>query len=187
MRVRLHHLFIGAAAVAATLGALAGPAHAAPARSTAAPAAPAAQGGLEAVPVAVGPYAVIQYTLKLRTGNVCLSSNSSNYVVVNTCSSSSTYQRWQIGTVNGWSVWINVGKPGKALTTSGSSSGASMSLQTAVGERSQGFVWLNSDSLVYWQGNGALVLSANSNTNGSRVYLKTDTGIGNQRWSLTAH
>jgi hypothetical protein len=184
MQARLYHLFIGAAAVAATLAALAGPANAAPARSTAAP---AAQAGLEAVPVAVGPAAVTQYTLKLRTGNVCLSSNSSNYVVVNTCSSTSTYQRWQIGTVNGWSVWINVGKPGKALTTSGSSSGASMSLQTAVGERSQGFVWRNSDSLVYWQGNSALVLSANSNTTGSRVYLKTDTGIGNQRWSLTAH
>jgi hypothetical protein len=169
MRTKLQHVFIGAAAVAATLGAMAGPADAAPARSAAAP---AAQGGLEAVPVAVGPDAVTQYTLKQRTGNVCLSSNSSNYVTVNTCSSTSTYQRWEIGTVNGWSVWINVGKPGKALTTSGSSSGASMSLQTAVGEKSQGFVWFSSESLVYWQGNDTLVLSANNATNGSRVYLK---------------
>jgi hypothetical protein len=139
------------------------------------------------VPVAIGPNAVIQYTLKLRTGNVCLSSNSSNYIAVNTCSSTSKYQRWEIGTVNGWSVWINVGKPGKALTTSGSSSGASMSLQTAVGEKSQGFVWYSNENLVYWQGNDTLVLSANSNTNGSRVYLRSDTGIGNQRWALTAH
>jgi hypothetical protein len=184
MRARMHHLFIGVVAVAATLVALAGPVHAAPAQSTAAP---AAQGGLEAVPVAVGPNAVIQYTLKLRTGNVCLSSNSSNYIVVNTCNSTSTYQRWEIGEVNGWSIWVNLGKPGKAVTTSGYSSGSSLSLQTAVGEKSQGFGWSYQESLVYSQGNSALVWSANNNTSGSRVYLKSDTGIGNQRWILTAH
>jgi hypothetical protein len=50
MRARLHHVLIGVAAVAATLGALAGPAQAAPARSTAKP---AAQGGLE-VAIQVG-------------------------------------------------------------------------------------------------------------------------------------
>ncbi len=154
--------------------AMAAPAHAAPA--TRAP-----SSGIEAVPVAAAPAAVSYYTLKSRAGNVCLGSNGT-YVTVITCSSSSTYQRWQKGTVNGWSVWINVGYR-KAMTASGTN----LILSATVGNRNQGFVYDSRESIVYWQGVDTLVLEAASPTSGAHVYLLGESGVGDQKWALTAH
>jgi hypothetical protein len=151
--------------------------------STAAMAAPAnaASATRTSSAKAAAPAAVSYYTLKSRAANVCLGSNGT-YVTVNTCSSSSTAQRWQKGTINGWSVWINVSYR-KAMTASGTN----LVLSTTVGNRNQGFVYDSRESIVYWQGVDTLVLEQASTSSGAHVYLLSESGIGNQKWALTAH
>ncbi len=181
---------LGIAGLAAASG-LAGQAEAAPLTNSSArhQAASSKAAGLTMVPVARagGPDAATEYRATLAPGGhkLCLSTSSGN-IVVNTCSSTSNYQRWEIGLVDGFSVWDNVGHPGDVLTTSGSTSGSAMVLKAIHdGDRTQSFDFVSEQQTIYWTPNSKLVLEAKNDTSGSRVYLITKSGVGDQQFDVT--
>ncbi|GAB3269323.1 hypothetical protein GCM10027456_55630 [Kineosporia babensis] len=129
--------------------------------------------------------AVREYRLRLRAdGDKFCMSTSNGKAVLKKCSSSSKYQRWQIGKINGYPVWINVGHPGKALTVNSFSPGAPLLLKSAVGNGKQSFQYADLDQIVYATSSPTLVLAAGDAKSGSAVRLEQDLDVGRQKWAL---